>query len=77
MNFIDREAEPCGEGEGRICNVCFYEYLEEDFFCLNCDHSFCVNCTADHLRISIESGKAFNLPCMQVGCNEKFTAEEI
>ena len=63
-NFIDREAIPCEDGQGRFCNVCYYEYNEEDFFALSCDHEFCVNCVADHLRINIEGGNAMKLPCM-------------
>ena len=74
-NFIDREAEPCEEGQGKICEVCYYEYYEEDFFELKCGHSFCVNCVADHLRISIESGNAMKLPCMQKGCKLLFGPE--
>ena len=74
-NFIDREAEPCEDGEGKICEVCYYEYFEEDFFALTCDHRFCVNCVADHLRINIESGNAMKLPCMQKGCKLVFGPE--
>ena len=74
---VDRGAQPCEEGLGRVCDVCYEEYYGTDFFSLRCNHSFCVNCTADHLRINIESGNAMNLPCMQVKCKEKFTAEEI
>ena len=76
-NFIDREAEPCEEGEGVVCEVCYYEYLEDDFFALSCGHNFCVNCVADHLRINIEAGKALKLPCMQVNCKQKFEAAQI
>ena len=76
-DFIDREAEPCEDGEGKECGVCYYSYNEDDFFALSCQHTFCVNCVADHLRINIESGKAFKLPCMEVGCKLRFEAEQI
>ena len=74
---IDRQAVPCEEGQGTVCSVCYEEYLEEDFFSLKCKHSFCVNCTSDHLRINIESGNAMKLPCMQADCKERFKTEEI
>ena len=76
-NFIDREAVPCEEGEGKFCNVCYEYYHEEDFFALKCGHEFCVNCVADHLRINIEGGNAMKLPCMQQGCKVRFGPEEI
>ena len=63
-NFIDRKAEPVEEGEGTFCDVCYFEFKESDFFSLQCKHSFCVNCTADHLRVNITNGKAMKLPCM-------------
>lgn len=64
-NFVDRQAEPVGEGEGTVCMVCFNEYLDSDFFNLKCGHRFCVNCQADHLRTKITNGMAMKLPCMQ------------
>ena len=64
-NFVDRQADPVGDGEGTLCEVCYMEYKAEDFFSLKCKHVFCVNCQADHLRTKITNGQAMKLPCMQ------------
>jgi len=75
--FVDRVAEPVGEGEGETCGVCCYEYSDSDFFSLKCGHRFCVNCQADHLRTKITNGMAMKLPCMQQGCKERYSPDEI
>ena len=55
-NFVDRVAEPVTEGSGVLCDVCYEEFAEDDFFALKCGHSFCVNCQADLLRTKITNG---------------------
>ena len=74
-NFVDRVADPVEEGTGTLCEVCYCEYKAEDFFSLKCQHIFCVNCQADHLRTKITNGQAMKLPCMQQGCKEHYTLE--
>ena len=74
-NFVDRVADPVDEGMGTLCEVCYCEYKSEDFFSLKCQHTFCVNCQADHLRTKITNGQAMKLPCMQQGCKEHYTLE--
>ena len=65
------------EEGGTLCEVCYMEYKEDDFFSLSCKHSFCVNCQADHLRTKISNGMAMKLPCMQQGCKQRYTIDEI
>ena len=76
-NFVDREADPVGEDEGPLCEVCFCNYKESDFFSLKCGHRYCVNCQGDHLRVKITNGQAMKLPCMFSGCKEMYTLEQI
>ena len=76
QDFVDRKADPVEEG-GTFCDVCYSNYKEEDFFSLKCKHKFCVNCQADHLRTKISNGMAMKLPCMQLGCKEHYTLDEI
>ena len=77
-NFVDRRADPVEEeGSGTYCDVCCFEYQAGDFFSLKCGHSFCVNCQADHLRTKITNGMAMKLPCMQLGCKEHYSIEQI
>jgi len=76
-NFVDREAEPVEEGTGEFCDVCYLEYAATDFFALKCGHRFCVNCQAGHLKTKITNGMANKLPCMELGCKEKYKVDEI
>ena len=76
-DFVDRKAEPVEEGTGELCEVCYEEFNKDDFFSLKCGHRFCVNCQADHLRTKITNGMAMKLPCMQLGCKERYSLEEI
>jgi len=62
--------EDLEKGEGKTCDVCYEDYRPEDFFSLECQHSFCVNCIADHMEANIEDAKVMKLPCMQLGCKK-------
>ena len=60
--LVDEEAEGV---DARMCEVCYLTYKKEDFFGLDCKHEFCVNCTTQHLQITIgDVGNALKLPCM-------------
>ena len=72
---FDVEAQPVDEGA--MCEACYLNYLEHDFFSLDCKHSFCVNCHRDHLQTRIHDGNAINLPCMHQKCPEIYKAEQI
>ena len=65
------------EGTGEYCDVCYLEFAAKDFFALKCGHRFCVNCQGDHLKTRIANGMAMKLPCMQQGCKEKYSLDEI
>lgn len=60
-----------------MCEVCYEYYIDSDFFSLKCGHIFCVNCQADHLRTKITNGQAMKLPCMQLGCKERYSLDQI
>ena len=49
--FFDVKADPV-EG-GIMCDSCYSEYDEKDFFALACGHKFCINCNRDHLQTRI------------------------
>jgi len=79
-DYVTREATPCEEGEaGILCEVCYLEYPNEysDFFALDCEHMFCVNCVAEHLKTAIESSKVMKIPCMGLDCKKEFKIAEI
>lgn len=50
VDDFDVSAEPLEEGTGgNMCDSCYYNYEEKDFFALSCGHKFCINCNRDHL----------------------------
>ena len=60
---FDVEVQPIDDGE--MCEACYFNFEEQDFFSLDCEHKFCVNCHRDHLQTRIHDGNAMLLPCMQ------------
>jgi len=60
-----------------MCELCYNEERKIDFFALNCGHSFCKYCHEDFLSSQIEQGKVMNMGCMQNGCDEEYSDEEV
>ena len=43
-DMVDKQVEPVEDGTGVLCEVCYSEYRDQDFFALKCGHKFCYNC---------------------------------
>lgn len=56
----------------KLCDLCYEEAKEVDFYSLMCQHSFCKLCHVDFLESSINDGKVVNIACMQGGCNREY-----
>ena len=64
--------------EMETCDLCYNEERKIDFFALEgCGHKFCKFCFEDYLAALIEEGKVMNIGCMQSGCEEEFTEEDV
>ena len=59
------------------CPVDMGEYSERDMFGLKCAHLQCKYCIQDHLQIKITEGSVLKIPCMEYGCTEVYTNEDI
>ena len=61
----------------KLCDVCYEESDAKTFFGLNCNHVFCRGCMEDHLKTKVMDGNVEDIPCLQVGCNETFSRDQI
>lgn len=59
------------------CDVCYDEVEKKDLFGLSCQHLFCKLCLQDHLERNINDGLVTSIPCMQLGCEEKFEDDDV
>jgi len=53
----------------KLCDLCYEEVKEEDFYSLSCGHTFCMECHGEYLESQIGEGKVVNIGCMQGGCD--------
>jgi hypothetical protein len=65
------------EEETKMCDSCYEEYPESEFFGLSCDHKFCKECLSENLNSNIAEGKVIKIPCMMHGCDQEFTNEDV
>ena len=61
----------------RTCDICYNEYPDDTFFGLSCSHDYCQECLSDHLSVNIYDGNVVKIPCMMVGCNQSFEANDV
>ena len=61
----------------KLCDVCYTESDAKSFFGLNCNHVFCRGCMEDHLKAKVMDGNVEDIPCLQVGCSEIFSRDQI
>ena len=74
-----------GEGDGRnsndgekiMCPVDCDYYKPSDMFGLSCSHKQCKYCIQDYLQIKITEGSVLKIPCMESGCSEVYTQNDI
>lgn len=65
------QAAPAGPPE--TCPVCFEDVDRNAMHTFNgCFHRYCGECVSEHLRISIENGKARKLKCLNPSCTVQF-----
>lgn len=61
-----------------LCAICCDYYLKKDMFHLpGCNHEYCKNCMADHLKVKVSDGQVVKIGCMDFNCKEIFTADDI
>ena len=49
---------------GKFCDVCYLEFPVNEFYDLGCGHSYCMDCTREHLATKIKAGRTIDIPCM-------------
>jgi len=60
----NKEDAKSEDGPQRMCDSCYEECPENDFFSLSCKHEFCKDCFIEHLETNINDGKVMQIPCM-------------
>ena len=69
-NYVEPLKKVDSNEKGAIeCTVCYEFYMEEDLFSLNCKHSFCKDCTKEHIQTNIRNP---SILCMQKDCPRNF-----
>lgn len=56
--------------------MCYEHFAAEDFFALKCKHSFCYNCTVEHIEATVEARET-QIACLQQDCPQKFTLKHL
>ena len=57
----------------KCCGICLETVDEQDFYSLQCGHSFCFECLQDYLRLEITEGRVDKLVCPELKCTCEFT----
>ena len=58
------------------CQICLEGIYNKNIHTNNCKHTYCIDCTRDHIKISINNS-IIDIKCPKNGCNNYYTIGEI
>ncbi|KAJ3424857.1 e3 ubiquitin-protein ligase ari5-related [Anaeramoeba flamelloides] len=53
-----------------LCQVCFTALEPKKYYCMRCQHGFCLTCWRSYLKTKIESGEVGKIQCQGYKCTE-------
>lgn len=71
--FDEFKREELFANEWHSCNICFSRKQGRDCVVFNCNHTNCIDCVKEYLRMQIMEGTVGSLKCPQHKCNAMVT----
>ena len=60
-----------------MCQTCFEERPDDNFYALACGHRFCKECIRATLKQKVADNKVIGVKCLQFGCKEVYVDKHI